>query len=78
MNPPKRNTGETMQKAGSRKRISLSKYPTYEAALAAKQAERRYPQEQLQIRKRKSGSQFDLMARITVSSTTTKNSTENE
>jgi hypothetical protein len=61
--------------AGSRKRIPLSKHPTYESALAAKHSETRYPQEQLQIKKRNSGKSFDLLARVVVKSS---NKTENE
>ena len=57
--------------AGSRKRIPLSKHPTYESALAAKHAEIRYPQEQLQIKKRAGGKSFDLLARIVIKSSNT-------
>jgi len=60
--------------AGSRKRIPLSKHPTYESALAAKHSEARYSQEQLQIKKREGGKTFDLLARVVVKS----NKTENE
>jgi hypothetical protein len=60
----------TMQtSAGSRKRIFLSRYSTYTEALAAKLAEERYPQDQLQIKKRDNGNTFDLLARIIVKNT---------
>lgn len=58
---------------GSRKRIRLSKHTTYEAALAAKYAEKRYRQDELQIKKRLNGKQFDLMARISVNNNTVEN-----
>jgi hypothetical protein len=61
--------------AGSRKRIPLSKHPTYESALAAKHAETKYSQEQLQIKKRGAGKSFDLLARIVVKPST--NNVEN-
>jgi hypothetical protein len=61
---------------GSRKRIPLSKHPTYESALAAKHAESRYPQEQMQIKKREGGKSFDLLARVTINPS--KNTSENE
>lgn len=46
----------------SRKRIPLGRYPTYEAALAAKKTNTQYTLEQLQIR-RKTGF-FQLVARV--------------
>lgn len=67
-----------MQTSGSRKRIPLSKHPTYEAALAAKHAETRYPQDQLQIKKRDNGARFDLLARISVKTSSTVESKNND
>jgi hypothetical protein len=64
-----------VNEVGSRKRIPLGKYATYEAANAAKQTEQRYRPEQLQIRKRKYGTEFHLVARVSM---TIKNSSENE
>lgn len=61
---------------GSRKRMVLSKHKTYEQALAAKHGETRYPQEQLQIKKRDQGNSFDLLARTFVKPT--NNISENE
>ena len=51
---------------GSHKRIPLSRHATYDAAYAARISESRYPPEQLQIRKHKSGTEFQLVARIPV------------
>jgi len=68
-----------VNEVGSRKRIPLGKYATYEAADAAKQTEQRYNKDQLQIRKRKSGTEFQLVARVFTSKpTNTNNSSENE
>jgi hypothetical protein len=61
-----------MVSTGSRKRVHLSSYPTYEDARLAKDAETRYPQNELQIKKRLGGRSFDLVARITIASKNTK------
>lgn len=64
----------TMPNAGSRRRIHLSFHKTFDEALAAKRDEKRYPQENLQIKKRKNGNNvlYDLMARISINTNTDK------
>jgi|WetSurSiteA1Bulk_404760.scaffolds.fasta_scaffold604423_1 hypothetical protein len=52
---------------GSRKRVLLSRHTTYDAALAAKKANKEYDMEQLQIRHKHDG--FHLVARISVKET---------
>ncbi len=66
-----------MVSTGSRKRVFLSKHSTYPEARAAKDAETRYPQDQLQIKKRLGGRQFDLVARITIVSKNNSKETSN-
>jgi hypothetical protein len=46
----------------SRKRLPIGRFTTYEAALAAKKTETRYPIEQLQIRRK--FDHFLLVARV--------------
>jgi hypothetical protein len=55
------------QVVSSRKRIPLGRYPTYEAALAAKKTNNQYALEQLQIRRKTD--YFQLVARINVKET---------
>jgi hypothetical protein len=70
MIPMQTFNGESMPtEIGSRKRIPLGKYPTYEAANAAKKLEQRYHPDQLQIRKRKYGTEFQLVARVSIKPT---------
>lgn len=73
MNPSNKRSvsGEPMPSVtGSRKRILLSRYATYEEASVAKIVEKKYPQDQLQIKKRLGGKRFDLVARVFVNNPT--------
>jgi hypothetical protein len=47
---------------GSRKRIPLGRYPTYDTALAAKKTNKEYSLEQMQIRRK--SDHFLLVARV--------------
>lgn len=59
------------KEVGSRKRIPLSKFDTYELAVAAKRDEKRYRSDQLQIRHKSDG--YHLVARVTVKNTESSN-----
>ena len=77
MNPKPTSSylGEQMPKekvVGSRHRVLLSRHSTYDAALAAKKADAKYPMDQLQIRRKHDG--FHLIVRVSNEKNSTKES----